>query len=270
VPAISDAEASRELDSTVLTDPVKIQAFRDLIGGQLNQQSNGPRFEDLSDRISDIQIETMAQGASTLKVTVIDPLRTLLISGFIQADVNGYLWPPIDINFPAGTDCWWRLAQVTATVDYTQPNVTLTFEDRIVSLLRQCSPVNTGVVQGAPNQTLGSFIGMLVDTCNRLFKLKPQIRMVQLISPQDPNYLHVTSLPSSAQRSKPLRQNPNKLAGAISPAQQAIVSAYQQAITSLFGPRPKGTSTTMSGVEGQAAGQAALGSYGWQPVRAAR
>lgn len=230
VPTIPNALASGQLDTAILTDPVRIQAYRTSIATQMNDQSGGPKFEDLSERIADVVIDTVAQGAGTLEVHLIDPFWTLLISGFIQVDQNGYLWPPIDINFPSGTDCVWRLCQARAAHPPTEANLVLTFEDRIVSLLREMSALD-GVQQGLPNQTLGGFIKMLVDNANKT--LKGNIRLVELISPQDPNYtVPITNLPKSAQG--PLRQNPAKLKTGTTLVQHALISSIQQLLSNVF------------------------------------
>jgi hypothetical protein len=179
--------ATAGLDTAILVDPAKIAAYRESIASQMNVQSAGPRFSDLSDRIADVIIETKVQGAGTLEVHLIDPLWVIPLSGFIKVDVNGYLWPPIDVNFPSGTKCVWRLCQFKASwQSTTDANLILTFEDRIVSQLREISPGNGGLVQGLPNQTLGGFIKMLVDNTNT--QLHSDIQLLELISPQDPNY----------------------------------------------------------------------------------
>src|ERR1700733_14994945 len=69
---IPNPAATAGLDTAILVDPVKIQAFRESIAGQMNAQSGGPKFDDLSDRIADVVIETKVQGAGTLEVHLID------------------------------------------------------------------------------------------------------------------------------------------------------------------------------------------------------
>lgn len=204
VPSIPNPLATPGLDTAVLTDPTKIQAFRDSIASQMNDASagaGGPRFEDLSDRIADIIIDTAAQGAGTLEVHLIDPYLVIPRSGFIKADESGYLTPPIDVQFPTGTNCVWRLCQYHPQWGGSNgANLILIFEDRIVTLLRTLSAANTGVLQGTPNQTLSQFMKMLVDQANKLLKPNPPILFVPLISGQDPNYeLPVTQVPARAE-----------------------------------------------------------------------
>lgn len=242
VPQIPNPLATAELNTAVLYDPVKIKAYKDSIADALNTQSAGPKFRDLSDRIADVVIETSAQGASILTVSLIDPMWVLPLSGFIGVDEQGYLWPPIDVNFPTGTDCVWRLCQYRATwdkdFDPTQGNIVLTFEDRIASLLRQMSPATPGgLSQGQPNQTLGGFFKQLVDNANSVLKLNKteQIRLVELISPADPNYTPpINNLPSSAQST--LRKNPIKQDKGLTAAQQKQLAQIQEAVAEIFGP----------------------------------
>jgi hypothetical protein len=243
-PTIPNALATSSLDTAILTDPAKIDAFRASIAGQLNDQSGGPRFEDLSDRVADIIIDTTAQGAGTLEVHLIDPLWVIPQSGFIQADDTGYLLP-VDVNFPTGTDCWWRLCQYRPdwSAGQTGPNLVLTFEDRIVSLLREVSPGNGGIQQGQPNQTLVEFMQMLVASANSLLKLKPKIALVPLISGLDPNaVLQVTQVPKNAEK----KLKPTGLNAAI----QALLANIDSHMLGAF---PGSGSHSMSASEKQTA-----------------
>lgn len=263
VPQIPNEFATAELDTTILVDPEKIQAYKTSIADQMNKQSPGPKFADLSDRIADVKLQTSAQGASILTVGVIDPAWALLISGFIQVDAQGYLWPPIDVNFPTGTDCVWRLAQVEADwdaeMDTQAGNLTLTFEDRIAALLRQMSASTPGgMSQGQPNQTLGGFFKQLVDNTNSVLHLKKggeAIRLVELISPQDPNYTPpITDLPQSAQATigkQPVRKDPLKQDQGLSAEQQKELDAIQQGAAQAIGISP-------GGLEGPAGGPLTL------------
>ena len=230
---IPNALATGELNTTILTSTPQIVAYRESVADQLNAQA-ACRCETLTDRIADITINTTAQGAGTLEIQVIDPTWSLGTSGFIQADENGYLYPPILINFPSGTDCYWELCQMAATTDLSQPQWTLTFEDRNVSLLRQIGPaVHGAIAQGDPTDTLGGFIKRLVDNANSVLKPNPPIRLVEMISPADPNYKHPAGAPSP--RSSPVRSNPNKTKTGLTPTQQAQIAASQAMIVSLFG-----------------------------------
>ncbi len=213
VPTIPNALASGELDTAILLDPVKIKAYRASIASALNDGSAAGRYEDLEDRIADVIIETVNQGAGTLEVHVIDPLWIIPQTGFFQTDENGFLWPPIDINFPTDTNCVWRLVQYNASygTDMSEANLILTFEDRIISLLRDISAADGGRYQGQPNQTLSGFIQELVSSANNILSPTPPIRYVSMVSPQDPNYTpEQTQKPSDPEknlRTDPLKQN---------------------------------------------------------------
>jgi hypothetical protein len=121
----------------------------EIVAVQLNDQTlNGNRAqgaiscpaENLSPAIVDIVLDWVAQGASTLTLQLIDPEWQLLTRwgdrpAFIDVDDSGLLIP-VDVNYPEGTDCWWRLVQASPSIDMTQANIQLTFEDKIASLLR--------------------------------------------------------------------------------------------------------------------------------------
>jgi hypothetical protein len=143
-----------------LTDPNAVS----FVASQLNDTTlNGNRGQgalacrDLTEAIQDVIQITVAQGASTLEVHIIDPFWQLLTRygsspAFFDVDDSGLLIP-VDVNFPSGTDRWWRLAGVTLTVDPTQPHVCI-FEDRIVTQLRD----QGGPKHASNNQTRAEFI----------------------------------------------------------------------------------------------------------------
>ena len=221
-------------DVSVLTDPVRIQAYKAHIADQMNAQSS-PQVEDLSDAITDVQITTVAQGAATLKLTIMDPYWQLTNSGFIQTDQTSYLWPPVDITFPPDTRCVWRLCQAMTTINYAAANVTLTFEDRIVAWLREVNANTGGVSQALPDSTIGGFVSQLIDGANRYLRGHPKvsggtpdpIRLVKLIAPSDPNYTPPVEPPSASDPTKALsRQNPNKTKTGITAAQKAYIDAW--------------------------------------------
>lgn len=261
VPQVPNEFATAELSTTILVDPVQIEAFKKSIADQMNAQSPGPTLTDLSERIADVVIQTSAQGASVLTVSVIDPLWVLMVAkdkngnSFIQTDSQGFLWPPIDVNFPTGTDCVWRLASVEADwdaeMDMERGNLKLTFEDRIASLLRQMSrAVAGGLSQGQANQTLGGFFKQLVDNANSVLHLGKgeRIRLVEMISPQDPNYiLDVTDVPASAQSSlhkQTRRTDPLKQKVGFSSEQQQQIAFAQLMVAKMMGVEPGAASAS--------------------------
>lgn len=127
-----------------------------------NRAEGAPRIVDLTEAITDIQIETVVQGAGTLTVYIADPWWGLLTRvgespAFIDVDDAGLLIP-VDVNFPQGTDMWWRLCAASPSTDTTQANLVLTFEDRIASELRDLGGPKTA----GNNMTRAQFIASLV------------------------------------------------------------------------------------------------------------
>lgn len=156
-----------------LTDPGAVE----FVAAQLNDTTlNQNRAQgalsvrDLTDAIQDIIIDTVAQGAWTIEVHVIDPYWVLLTRygdkpAFFDVDDSGLLIP-VDVNFPQNTDRWWRLAAANPSVDPTVAHI-YTFEDRIVSELRD----QGGPKHASKNQTRAQFIYSCVRTV-------PEIRFV--------------------------------------------------------------------------------------------
>lgn len=91
---------------------------------------------DLAGAIAQVQTRTQIFGASTLTVSLVDPEWEVQTSGLFDLDAEGLL-APIDVNFPEGSDTWWRLCTTSGTTDLSAANFTLTFEDRIVAYLRE-------------------------------------------------------------------------------------------------------------------------------------
>ena len=75
----------------------------------------------IDDRITDGSIDRTMTGASTLSLTLEDDRRDLLRSGLFSKSLDLRL-----------DDQWWRLVKVSKSSD----SLTVTFEDRVVSLLR--------------------------------------------------------------------------------------------------------------------------------------
>lgn len=171
-PEIFNSIASPDLDVIALVDPNRIELYATSLADQINTSRMGysppKRVIDLGRWISDITIETTAQGGSLLAISVIDPAWTMFMRdvngvSFIDVDDTGFLWPPVEVNFPPDiSDATWRLCQCVPTSDLTQANVTLTFEDKIVAELRE----HFGAQQSFPNQTRAEFIQALIQQAN--------------------------------------------------------------------------------------------------------
>jgi hypothetical protein len=120
--------------------------------------------DDLTSAISEITPETQIIGAALLQVTFADPTSKIYRSGLCSQDSDGLLYQ-VDVNFPEGTPVWWRLAMVDyQSIDSSNgsPNLTLTFQHRIVNYLSDCwGPL--GWPAGQVGQTRAQFLKMLVN-----------------------------------------------------------------------------------------------------------
>lgn len=103
---------------------------------QMRRTSAGLDKAELDSVVADIRVNTTIQGASTLEVDVIDPEWALIASGILDLDARNRL-PKIDLNFPDGSNMWWRLTQADLNTGRDGPNLTMTFEDRVVSYARE-------------------------------------------------------------------------------------------------------------------------------------
>lgn len=117
--------------------------------------------QELAEAISEVEIETQTGGGPFIKVKLVDPYYRLLTSEFVKQN-EGRLGK-IDVEFPESSGWWWRLAAVEVSNDVSQPNLTLTFEDRIVAWLRE--EVRYTVVP-AGTQTRAQFVKALIDKTN--------------------------------------------------------------------------------------------------------
>jgi cell wall-associated NlpC family hydrolase len=99
-------------------------------------RGTSPAVTDLAEAISEVTLETQMAGSSLLTLTVIDPQWDLLTSGWLDVSEEGLL-DEIEVNFPEGSDSWWRLCMIEPTGDTTGPNLTMTFQDRIISYLQE-------------------------------------------------------------------------------------------------------------------------------------
>lgn len=143
-----------------------------------------PEKEELAEAISEIEIQTQIEGASFIKVWVIDPEWVLATTGFVDVNEEGIL-DPLEVEFPEKSGWLWTFCAVEITNDVTQPNLVLTFEDKIVAELRnKWGPKN--VASGTV--TRAQFIKQLVDEVGvdgRAPKIKfvcPELNKVQEVA----------------------------------------------------------------------------------------
>lgn len=97
---------------------------------------------DLESVLADLRVNTSMTGASTLELDIIDPDWLLITSGFLDVGTDGK-FDAVDLNYPLGSDYWWRLTQADPSTDRDEANLTLTFEARIVSYARAHSGVKS-------------------------------------------------------------------------------------------------------------------------------
>lgn len=140
--------------------------------------SGKPKVEDLAEAISEVTIRTQIAGASFLTVTLIDPYWELQTSGFIDVSTDG-LVDQIEVEFPQGSGSFWRLCMVEGTRDTTGSSLTLTFEDRIVSELRNRFGPRT-IAKGS--RTRAQFIRQLASEVKSIKTVIPSINVVQPIA----------------------------------------------------------------------------------------
>lgn len=196
------------LDQIAITDPDELRLLAQTVADQMHAQTTGPKFEDLSDAIADIQIETAVQGASFLEVHIIDPNLQLLYlpkdpndvtSTFIQVAADGYLDPPIRLQFPPGGKTFWRLCSVrasTITPGSADANLILTFEDEVAAVLRTIDASDIGAAkQAAPDASLEAYMGQVIAAAARSPKATGvSILGVSLIDEtNDPNSVQVVN-----------------------------------------------------------------------------
>ena len=258
-PPITPTWSDADLDQIIVAHSQQIKVYRESLVNQINfaRSSQSPPKEclDLSDYVADISIETSVQGSSILAVQIIDPGWMLLRRdsagvAFFDTDEDGFLWPPIDLNFPADvSDAQWSLCRLDASTDLTGPNITLTFEDKITSVLRQFQ----GPVQSNPNETRAEFIRRLVKEATIGGHLPPvtdattgvtnspvigmpdgSIRFIALLPgvafTRGDLTIDQTSPPASAKQPYVARQNPTKNPGPPAPKSPFVSPSSPQVL----------------------------------------
>lgn len=143
-----------------------------------------PAREELAQVISEVQLQTQTLGASLLHIRIIDPGWAIQRTGWLNVSDDGLL-DEIEVEFPNNSGMWWRLTMVEGGNDLTQPNLTLTFQDRIVAYLQD----KWGPLGVSPNtKTRAQFIKRLVDAVGHGDGLQPinfvcpEVNQVQLVA----------------------------------------------------------------------------------------
>jgi NlpC/P60 family len=152
---------------------------------QIAAHKGTPKAEELAAALSEIELETQIAGASFIKVFLIDPEWAIATSGFLSANEEGLLGA-IEVEFPEKSGWWWRLCALELTNDVTQPNLILTFEDRIIAYLRD----HWGEKSVPPGTTTrAQFVKSLVDevglsgNVEKIRFVCPSLNVLQPIAP---------------------------------------------------------------------------------------
>jgi cell wall-associated NlpC family hydrolase len=102
-------------------------------------KKSAPSRAALATAITAITYEDTFEGSSTLTVSVSDPFFELI--EFFDVDTDGYL-DVVDVNWPDGSDYWWRLTQLEMDDAPGATTFDLVFMERIaVLLMRHHGPV---------------------------------------------------------------------------------------------------------------------------------
>ena len=139
-------------------DPLAIPQM--LAYHMLNTATNasGLTVDNLTPAIQEVTVRTQTCGAALLQLTLIDPAWKIQRSGLCDVDSDGLL-QQIDVNFPTGTPVWWRMSMIDGGSDLSDANLTLTFQQRIISYLQNDFGGNVTAAPGTT--TLAQFVKQL-------------------------------------------------------------------------------------------------------------
>lgn len=121
-----------------MSEPLSAQIVTSFLAKAMVRAAKGetPDAKQLASSISEIELETQIAGASFIKVSCIDPYWVLATSGWLDVSDEGLL-DEIEVEFPEKSGWLWVLCAVEISNDVTQPNLILTFEDKIIARLRK-------------------------------------------------------------------------------------------------------------------------------------
>jgi cell wall-associated NlpC family hydrolase len=114
----------------------------------------------LAHQTAEVTYNSYYNAPDTLTLTLVDPDWQIQCSGLCNKDPDGLL-PLADFNFPAGTDVWWRLDDVSNTSgDLSTAGLQLIFQHRIASYLQE----DWGPLKIAPGSTTrAQFVKQMCD-----------------------------------------------------------------------------------------------------------
>jgi murein DD-endopeptidase MepM/ murein hydrolase activator NlpD len=132
---------------------------RSLVNARRRKGLNSPSAIDFENAITGIQITDTIDGSSTIVVKFQDPDWHLIRSGFFDCNDDGQL-DALDVNYPAGSELWWRSSQVTVDANRSSASIELTLIERAVAMLQhKKGPLKTG----RNKSTRAEFIANLVS-----------------------------------------------------------------------------------------------------------
>lgn len=172
-------------------DPMSAVSVSTLIATDIQATALGviPAREELAQVVSEVQLQTQILGSSLLHITLIDPGWAIQRTGWLNVSPDGLL-DEIEVEFPKGSGMWWRLAMVEGGNNLSAPNLTLTFQDRIVAYLQD----KAGKKVVAPGTTTrAQFIKQLVDEVGNGDGKQP----IQFVCPEV-NQLQLVNEPAGA------------------------------------------------------------------------
>jgi hypothetical protein len=115
-----------------------------LVSAKRRKGKSAPGAVDLENAITGIQITDTIAGFSTIVVKFEDPEWKLIRSGFFDANEDGRL-DALDVNYPVGSDLWWRASQVSVDANRASASISLTFIERAAAwLLNKKGPLKAG------------------------------------------------------------------------------------------------------------------------------
>jgi hypothetical protein len=115
-----------------------------LVSAKRRKDKSAPGAVDLENAITGIQITDTIAGFSTIVVKFEDPEWKLIRSGFFDANEDGRL-DALDVNYPLGSDLWWRASQVSVDANRASASISLTFIERAAAwLLNKKGPLKAG------------------------------------------------------------------------------------------------------------------------------
>ncbi len=129
---MTDATYSSVLD---FTGDREIWA-RSLVEGKKRRDLTAPAIADLAQMVTAISVEDTIAGSSTITLSLFDDRWDLVDTGFFDVDRDGKL-DAIEVNYPDGSDFWWRVTQVSLTATGSGVVIEMTFMERAAVYLQE-------------------------------------------------------------------------------------------------------------------------------------